>query len=285
VAEPHSNGHSFTEDFHRRLSQARGSLSNNDARIADYIREHMAELPFHTADSLAEEVGVSRAGVVRLTQRLGYKGFVEVRNSSRKDLQTATSPLQRFVPDRAAPLFSQMLAQDAANLELTGKLVADLIPQAVRMLTAADQVYVVANSKSYGLAIYFQHLLNGVRPRVKVLHPWFRQLAIEMTADDLLVACIFQRYSRETVRIIDFAARQSIPILAITDGGGHDFLRGVDLSLIMHTDSPTLYRSMVAPIALIQTIAAEVAVSAPEVARRVLEDSERFNKGHEFMGE
>ncbi len=260
-------------------------MSSNDTRIADYIREHMAELPFQTADSLAASVGVSRAGVVRLSQRLGYKGFVDVRNASRKDLQRATSPLQRFIPDRAAPLFSRIMAQDAANLELTKKMVADRLPRATELVGSAERVYVVGNGKSYGLAIYLHHLLNGVRRQVKMVHPWFRQVVIEMTPRDVVIACVFQRYARETVRVIRFADEESVPVVAITDGGDHEFLKSVELALVVQTDSPTLYRSMLAPVGVIQALVAEVAAANPAAARAVLTDSERFNKGHEFMSE
>lgn len=243
----------------------------------------MDELPFHTADSLAARVCVSRAAVIRLTQRLGYSGFVDVRDRSREELRAAGSPLQRFGPQHDASPFSRMVARDIANLELTRELAEKRVPKATTMLSEANNLYVIGNNKSYGVAVYLYHLLQGVRPRVHMIHPWIRQTATEMEVGDVLIACIFLRYSRETVRIMKYANSRHVPIIALTDGGGHPFLRSVAVSLVAQTDSSTLYPSLVAPLALIQLLAAEVAAANPDIARTALRAAETFYEGHEFL--
>jgi DNA-binding MurR/RpiR family transcriptional regulator len=278
-----SSGTPFSQDFLHRVAETRGTLSTNDARVADHLRDHMGELPFHTAASLAERVSVSRAAVIRLTQRLGYSGFVDVRNRSREELRAAGSPLQRFGPQHDTSPFSRMVARDIANLELTLKLVEKLVPRATTLLSEANNLYVIGNNKSYGAAIYLYHLLQGVRPRVHMIHPWNRRTATEMDDGDVLIACIFLRYSRETVRIMKYASRRHVPVIAITDGGGHPLLRSVAVSLVAQTDSSTLYPSLVAPLALIQLLAAEVAAANPDVARTALSAAESFFDGREFL--
>ncbi len=64
----------FIRDFAVRVSDNRSRLSNNDGRIVEYLREHPDELAFHTSKSLAVEVGVSQAAVIRLARKLGYRG-------------------------------------------------------------------------------------------------------------------------------------------------------------------------------------------------------------------
>jgi DNA-binding MurR/RpiR family transcriptional regulator len=71
----------------------------------------------------------------------------------------------------------------------------------------------------------------------------------------------------------------------LTDGGGHDFVRTADHVLVAATDSPTLYQSMVAPLALLESLAAEMALLDPELTRRSLEAAERFTVGQGLVVE
>ena len=64
-------------DLAVRVSDNRSRLSNNDGRIVEYLREHPDELAFHTSKSLAVEVGVSQAAVIRLARKLGYSDVHE----------------------------------------------------------------------------------------------------------------------------------------------------------------------------------------------------------------
>src|SRR4051795_10749479 len=70
-----------------RVSDARGRLSRNDERILAFLREHLDELAFHTAESLAQGTGVSAAAVVRFSRRLGFASFRDLRERARAELQ------------------------------------------------------------------------------------------------------------------------------------------------------------------------------------------------------
>jgi DNA-binding MurR/RpiR family transcriptional regulator len=144
-------------------------------------------------------------------------------------------------------------------------------------------VYLAGNGRSHGLAIYLHDLLHGVRPAVHLLSPAFRQGIIDLTPDDLLVLCLFQRYARESIKILSYATTHRIQNIVITDGGGHEFLRDAGTILVAPTDSSTLYRSMLGPILLIETLTAEVANAVPDTARQVLTAAENYNRGHEFL--
>src|SRR4051795_12721417 len=75
-----------------RVSDARGRLSRNDERILAFLREHLGELAFHTAESLAQGAGVSAAAVVRFSRRLGFASFRELRERARDELQGGEPP-------------------------------------------------------------------------------------------------------------------------------------------------------------------------------------------------
>jgi DNA-binding MurR/RpiR family transcriptional regulator len=271
----------FEQDFHVRATEARGRLSANDERIIQYLREHMEGLPFHTSDSLAEDVGVSRAAIVRFATKLGYDGFTEMRNSAREELRSqGNSPLTRFASDgrtESSSLLSRKLRQDIRNIEMTETLAGEGILAAADALAAARWIYVVGNRKSFGLAVYLHRILHGVRPNVRLVDPGFTDEVAALRAGDALIACLFQRYSRSTIATLDRAKEAGSRTVLITDGRGHGFAEGADHVLVAATDSPTLYQSMVAPLALLEGLAAQVAALDPDLTRRSLESTERFN--------
>src|SRR4051812_41238941 len=98
---PPAAGLSLEQELDVRVAEARGQLSGNDERILAFLREHLDELAFHTAESLAQGTGVSAAAVVRFSRRLGFASFRDLRERARGELQSgrgAQAPAGRAPP-------------------------------------------------------------------------------------------------------------------------------------------------------------------------------------------
>src|SRR5690349_18960399 len=108
----------LSQDLELRLAEARGQLSGNDERVAGFLREHLEELAFHTADSLAQGAGVSAAAVVRFARRLGYANFRELRDRARAELRAEQAP----EPSAATSTLGRKTQRDVASLELLPRL-------------------------------------------------------------------------------------------------------------------------------------------------------------------
>src|ERR1700752_2866005 len=86
---PASEDTTLAQEIELRIAKARGSLSGNDELIARFVRLHLDELAFQTAESLAQGAGVSAAAVVRFARRLGFASFRELRDRARSELRGA----------------------------------------------------------------------------------------------------------------------------------------------------------------------------------------------------
>src|SRR3954447_16104644 len=82
------SGLSLGQELDMGVAEARGHLSGNEERILAFLREHLDELAFHTAESLAQGTGVSAAAVVRFSRRLGFASFRDLRERARGELQS-----------------------------------------------------------------------------------------------------------------------------------------------------------------------------------------------------
>lgn len=267
----------FEEDFAVRVAQARGTLSSNDERVIEHVRERLDAVAFHTSESLAQSAGVSRAAVVRFARKLGYTGFTELRDAARGGLrERRESPLGRFSGEDGISLLERKTQQDIKNLAATQGIATDLVGPAARLLSGASSVYVAGNRKSYGLAIYAQRMLDGVRADVRLVDPGFPDDLASLGPKDVLLAMLFRRYSRQTIALIASAKEAGAGVIVITDGRGHDFTVKADHVLAAIADSPTLYESMVAPVWLVEALVAETAAVDRERSRSRLQQVERF---------
>ena len=141
--------------------------------IANYLERHLAELPFETAKSIAERVGVSQMTVGRYLRRLGYDGLDQLKHELRGNARhTAWQVKDRF--DR--------LQQDARDGKLLAKLLREQIDElekiyeltlsphwkaATKALISAREIYVAAYQNVRGIAQYFASQLSYARPNVQ----------------------------------------------------------------------------------------------------------------------
>ncbi len=278
------DGRSFSEDFALRVAEVRGSLSSNDERVIEQLRDSPEKLAFHTSDSLAQSVGVSRAAVVRFARKLGFAGFTELRDAARGAVQEQReSPLGRFADEAPASLMARKLQQDIANLGATRTLAEAAVPAAARAIARARAVYVVGSRKSHGIAMYAQRLLRGVRPNVVLVDPAFPDDIAGLSQADAVIGCLFRRYSPQTIALLNAARAAKACTVVITDGRGHDFAADADHVLAALADTPTIYDSMVAPIWLLEVLVAETAAVDRQRSRQTLEEIERFTEDHGLL--
>src|SRR5262249_41907248 len=132
-----------------RVADERRRLSRNDERILGFLRAHLDELAFHTAESLAQGAGVSAAAVVRLARPLGFESVRELRDRAGADLQAEPA---------AAPATESTLArkvrQDIENLELLTRTLEAPLAAAAAAVAGSRTAWLLANRETHGLAVY-----------------------------------------------------------------------------------------------------------------------------------
>jgi len=282
--EPAPEANPFGEDFLLRVASVRGSLTGNDERVISELRGNPEALAFHTSDSLAQSAGVSRAAVVRFARKLGFAGFTELRDAARGAVkQQRESPLSRFAGESPESLMGRKLEQDVQNLRATLTLSEEAVSAAARELGAARSIYVLGNRKSYGLALYAQRMLRGIRSEVHVVDPGFPDDVAGLGVGDVVLACLFRRYSTSTIALLAASQQRGARTVVVTDGGGHGFAAESDHVLVALADSPSLYDSMVAPVWLLEVLVAETAAADRPRSRTTLEAVERFTEDHRLL--
>ena len=73
----------MARDIASKLKSPDVRQTKSDILIANFIERNLAELPFETAKSIAQSVGVSQMTVGRYLRRLGYDGLDDLKREMR----------------------------------------------------------------------------------------------------------------------------------------------------------------------------------------------------------
>jgi DNA-binding MurR/RpiR family transcriptional regulator len=261
------------EDLGHKLKQYIKTGTPAERRIARYFSDHLTELPFETASSVADRLELSPMTVGRFLRALGYQGL----DGIKIHLKDNVSPLPTQLPNMleqlqkdardGRPLAGQ-IAKQVEMLQhiyiLTGQ------PQwleAVTTILSSREVFVAAHLNMASLGHHFCHRLDAARDRVHFLdgaNGSYIELLGRMANDDLVVIIDSPHFvsSRLLARSARRAGYKVLLITAQYTEWAHEFAN-LTLSL------PPLRSgrgSLAAMMTLVECLAAAVADAAGEEA-------------------
>jgi DNA-binding MurR/RpiR family transcriptional regulator len=274
-------GSAFTRDFELRLASTR--LSKNDEQVLAFLRDHLDELAFHTSESIAQGAGVSRAAVVRFSRRLGYTGFAALRAQHREQLQKPAETRRGDADAQDLSLLSRKVGRDLENLRLLPAMLGAHLERAAEQIAGAERTWLLANRETHGLIVYLYRLLHHVRTNVHLVDPAFPDSLRDIGPRDVLFACTFRPYARQTLALIDHARSRRAGVIVLTDGYGHPFLESSDTVLAVSVESPTVFLSFVSALGALEALAAYVARIDPDETYETLDATDRFVESQRLL--
>jgi DNA-binding MurR/RpiR family transcriptional regulator len=279
---PQARALTLAQELDMRVADARRRLSRNDERVLAFLREHLDELAFHTAESLAQGTGVSAAAVVRFSRRLGFGSFRELRERARSELQGGHVAEPRAA---AQSTLGRKVQRDIASLELLPRMLEKPLAQAARTIASARTTWFLANRETYGMAVYSHRLMHQVRIDVRLVDPSFPDPLREIGPDDALVACTFRPYARQTLALVAHARAARARVILVTDGRGHDFIDTADVVLAVPVESPTMLLSFTPAVCVLETLIAQVAMLDADQTHDTLEATAQFTAEQDLFAE
>lgn len=102
-----------------KIQNQRSSLSANGIKILDFILDEPSAIGSYSSQALAAKVGVSQSSIVKLTQRLGFKGFTAFKLAIIEDIGRKHAILE---PER--PIHNKINSDDS-SLTIAQKLVQE----------------------------------------------------------------------------------------------------------------------------------------------------------------
>ena len=232
-------------------------------RIATFIDEHAEDVIRMSITELAEQTSASEGSVVGLCQRLGTKGFQELKILLARDLVEPVRLIHEDLheADTVAEVGEHVFAAHIASLQETRKLlVIDSLSRAVEMIRGARriEVYGIGSSAPIAHDLGYRLLQIGCDAKV-VTDSHIQAVSAAMTDASTTVITISHSGSTvETVLATRLARETGARTIGITRIGKSPLARYCDI--VLHTiANETRYRpeamsSRVAQLAIIDTL-------------------------------
>ena len=222
-----------------------------------------------TAARLGATVGVSESTVVRFAVELGYDGYPELQRVLQEYIRVKLTAVQRMeISDEkmsGEDVLTNVFNTDIEKLRQT----RDEIDRAqfdavVEKIVRANRIYILGVRSAASLASFLGFYLNFVFDNVRFVNTtsvseMFEQI-LRADKGDVVIGISFPRYSRRTVKALQYATKQGADVVAITDSPFSPLAQYADNTLIARSDMASFVDSLVAPLSLINALLVAVSM-------------------------
>jgi len=265
--------------------------TKSDILISNYLERNLSELPFETAKSIAEGVGVSQMTVGRFLRRLGYDGLDELKREMRQGTsRTAWQVLgtfDRLQNDvRDGQLLAELIQQQIDDLGRVYEItVSPEWQQAIDLLAAADEVFVAAYQNVRGVAQYFASQLSYARPCVQFsdgLNGTYSEILDSSGGTRCLVLCDVRRFASKALPLAKQARAAGVKVILVSDDACTWVDEASDIPIIMPGARGPLWDGAATMVALLDLMISNVVV---ELGDSVNERVDRLTELQDAFGD
>lgn len=271
----------MTKDILTVIQEELGAFSKGQKRIANFILNSYDKAAFMTAAKLGKTVNVSESTVVRFAAELGYSGYPSMQRALQEMIRNKLTALQRIEVsnDRIGTreLLPMVMHADGENIRVTlESMDRKEFEETVNALLSARKIYIMGVRSAYALSSFLGFYFNMMFENVVLTHTnssseLFEQI-LRIGAGDVLIGISFPRYSKRTVKAMQYAKDRGATTVAITDSELSPLVEAADHTLMAKSDMLSFVDSLVAPLSLVNALI--VAVSR----RKTEELSTTFGK-------
>jgi DNA-binding MurR/RpiR family transcriptional regulator len=250
-------------DLVKNINNRYNTLSKGQKLLANYIINNYDKAVYLTAAKLGKIVGVSESTVVRFATILGYDGYPKLQRALEEMAKNKLSSVQRmevtFDRINKDNVLKYVLHSDAEKIRLTAEEIDETaFSQAIETLLHAKNIYIIGVRSSAPLASFLSYYLGLIFEHVKLIQSsgaseLFEQL-YHIGEEDAIIGISFPRYSRSTLKAMEFATKRKAKSIAITDSYASPMTRYSQCNLIARCDMASVADSIVAPMSVINAI-------------------------------
>ncbi len=251
-----------------QLRAALSSLTPAERQLATHVLSHYPVAALGSITQLAKAAMVSTPTVVRLVQKMGYKGYPDFQASLRGEVEAMlVTPLTKH--DRQAAgmpgghLLNRFAEAVVGNLQATlNQINHDEFDAAARLLAdPGRKVFALGGRITHAMADYFASLMRVVRPGVTL---WsdnsstWPPAMLDVAPGDVLLVLDIRRYENDVLQATEMAREQGAEVILITDRWVSPATIHARHTLCCHIEAPSAWDSNVVLMMLIETMVAAV---------------------------
>ncbi|HEX7022367.1 MAG TPA: MurR/RpiR family transcriptional regulator [Trueperaceae bacterium] len=205
-------------------------------QVAEYIVEHPNQVVGLSIMELARRAGASETAVVRLAQRLEYRGFRELQVSLAYDLgsQNHTQDEEVEVDEGMDSIAAKVYAANSQALSDSFHILdTKALDQAVEAMAHARRISVFGQGLNAATAVDLHYNLSKLGLNCGVyIDPYMQAIAAATaTPDDVVIGISHTGSNRDLIESIAIAKQHGARAIALTNHMGSPITRISDISL------------------------------------------------------
>ena len=208
-----------------RIKSFSDRLTDTDRKIIGTLMDNRAEAAFLSGPQLAERAQVHEATATRLAQKLGYKGYPELRAQLQRELvegQDAAARVRRSVSKvEHGGFLADLIATEMTALENLDRCISqDEIDRVADAIVAARKVFVFAQGHAQSVASFFLRRLDRYGMTAVSLGGRGRDIAervVSMGPQDIVVALAFRQQPAGYAPLVERAAQVGARTVLVSD--------------------------------------------------------------------
>ncbi len=278
-------------DILTKISEEFNSFTHSQKAVANYVIENTNTLAFSTLDDFAMQIGVSTTTVIRFARTLGYSGYSDMQKDIQNLIRDKVSLPERL--NSSINVGEDQLLVDSFNNDINDinstleGLSKEDLHQAIEMILSAKNIYLLGLRSSFSLSYYTASRLGQIRKNVHLIQSvgmGFPEEIIGAQESDVCIGFMFPRYSKHTANILSWLKQNGVKIILITSQNWVSVKNYGDVILPCCVNSISFKNSFVAPMCLINYIAAAVALDDFSGAMEVLKQTESILSQGYYLG-
>lgn len=244
------------------------SLTRAERQLANHITRNYPVAVLGSITALAKGADVSTPTVVRLTQKMGYKGYPDFQTTVRAEVEERLiSPIAKHnrwaggVPE--THILNRFADAVVGNLQATLSQInhAEFDAIAALMADPKRKVFAIGGRITHASADYFVTHMKIIRQNVTMISDtstaWPPAL-IDMQPGDVLLAFDIRRYENNVLQVVEIAADQGAEVVLVTDQWVSPAAAHARYRMSAHIEAPSAWDSTVALQVLIETLLSAV---------------------------
>ncbi len=261
-------------------------LPKNQKKIAEYYLENIEKIVFQNVQEVARATKSNVAAVVRFAQRIGFRGFTEMRDEIISSFQN------RLQSNEVFPLLNESKTKEdtltiVANQEIKNindTLIMndrDNFRKVVEQILSSKRVFTMGLGVSFLLSQIISYQLNQVSIYSSTFtnnSATFMEQILFLKESDLIIALSFPPYYRATIEAVKFAKERGIKVIAVTNKNSSPISIYSDVSLIVKSENMLFTNSFAAISVLINAIVTESALRNKSNVKKLFTELKDISK-------
>ncbi|GAB6281048.1 MAG: MurR/RpiR family transcriptional regulator [Thermovirga sp.] len=271
-----------TDQLQELMREKMQGMPNKARRVVEYLLKNMREAAFRSIGDVADDLGVSKAQLVRVSRMLGFDGYSQLKDSLQSAMLSQVNPAAMLarVLDNGQDLPTTIHRLEHANLDDTwSQIQPENVSSFCSMLKDAESVYCVGWGISSMVAesLFIRLRTMGMRAILMTRSGMtLQEQARSIRENDIVVVCELPSFVIEVTEAVEIAKRNGARLITITDSPAAPICRFSDLCFFVSAASPMFGSSIIGPLFLAHILTSVLAVNMGDATRTALEEQASF---------